>query len=252
MNKRDYYEILGISRSASEREIKQAYRKLALKYHPDRNPGDKEAEERFKEISEAYEILSDPEKRKIYDLYGHEGLEGRGFSAGFRDVDDIFSAFSDIFEDFFGFRSNARRTRPKRGRSLRYDIEISLEEAFGGVEKEISFERLEICPTCNGVGGKSRQRCPNCQGMGHVTRSHGFFHISTTCSRCNGEGYIFSEPCPDCRGTGAIRKKKKINVRIPAGVDTGSQLRIKGEGEPGEYGAPPGDLFIVVHVKEHD
>jgi len=252
MNKRDYYEILGVSRSASEAEIKQAYRRLALKYHPDRNPGNKEAEERFKEISEAYEVLTDPEKRQIYDLYGHEGLEGKGFSTGFSDIDDIFSAFSDIFEDFFGFRSNARRARPKQGRSLRYDIEISLEEAFAGVEKEISFERLETCPTCNGVGGRNRETCPNCHGMGQITRSHGFFHISTTCATCNGEGYVFSEPCSDCMGNGTIKKKKKINIRIPAGVDSGSQLRIRGEGEPGEYGAPPGDLFIVVHVKKHD
>lgn len=253
MNKKDYYEILGVSRNATEAEIKQAYRRLALKYHPDKNPGNKEAEERFKEISEAYEVLTDAEKRRIYDLYGHEGLEGQGYSTGFTDINDIFSAFSDIFEDFFGFRSGTRRsTRPRQGRSLRYDIEISLEEAFSGVEKEISFERLETCPACKGVGGKDRQVCPNCHGMGHVTRSHGFFHISTTCATCNGEGYVFSKPCPDCMGNGSIRKKKRINIRIPPGVDTGSQLRIRGEGEPGTYGAPPGDLFIVTHVRKHD
>ena len=250
MNKRDYYEILGVSRDASDTEIKRAYRRLALKYHPDRNPNNKEAEERFKEISEAYEVLTNPEKRRIYDLYGHEGLEGQGYSPGFSDIDDIFSAFSDIFEDFFGFGGTRRRAR--QGRSLRYDIEISLEEAFRGVEKEISFERLEQCPVCNGAGGKNRQVCPDCHGTGHITRSHGFFHISTTCSSCNGDGHVYAEPCPECRGNGTIRKKKKINVRIPAGVYTGSQLRIRGEGEPGDYGAPPGDLFIFIHVKDHD
>lgn len=253
MNKKDYYEILGVSKDATEEEIKRAYRRLALKYHPDRNPGDKEAEEKFKEISEAYEVLSDPEKRRIYDLYGHEGLEGRGYSTGFTDIDEIFSAFNDIFEDLFGFRTGTRRrSRPRQGRSLRCDIEITLEEAFKGVEKEISFERLEPCPECRGAGGRNRIPCPSCGGMGQITRSHGFFHISTTCPRCKGEGYIFSEPCHECRGNGVVRRIRRINVRIPAGVDTGSQLRIRGEGEPGEYGAPPGDLFVVIHVKEHD
>jgi molecular chaperone DnaJ len=253
MSKKDYYEILGVPRGASDEEIKRAYRKLALQYHPDRNPGNKEAEEKFKEISEAYEVLSDPEKRRIYDMYGHEGLEGKGYSTGFSDIDEIFSAFNDIFEDLFGFRTGTRRrTRPRQGRSLRYDLEITLEDAYKGAEKEISFERLEVCPECNGAGGKHRIPCPSCGGMGQITRSHGFFHISTTCSRCNGEGYIFSEPCPNCRGNGVVRRRKKINIRIPAGVDTGSQLRIRGEGEPGEYGAAPGDLFIVIHVKEHE
>ncbi len=253
MSKRDYYEILGVSPDASDEEIKRAYRKLALQYHPDRNPGNKEAEEKFKEISEAYEVLSDPEKRRIYDMYGHEGLEGRGYSTGFSDIDEIFSAFNDIFEDLFGFRTGARRrARPRQGRSLRYDIEITLEEAYKGVEKEISFERLEVCPECNGIGGKHRITCPNCRGIGQITRSHGFFHISTTCPRCNGEGYIFAELCPKCRGNGVVRRRKKLNIKIPAGVDTGSQLRIRGEGEPGEYGAAPGDLFIVIHVKEHE
>ncbi len=254
MIKKDYYEILGVSRDASDEEIKRAYRKLALQYHPDRNPGDKEAEEKFKEISEAYEVLSDPEKRRIYDMYGHEGLEGKGYSTGFSDIDEIFSTFDDIFEDLFGFRTSTRRrrrARPRRGRDLRYDIEITLEEAYKGTEKEISFERLEPCPECNGIGGKNRITCPSCGGMGQITRSHGFFHISTTCTRCNGEGYIFAEPCPECRGSGVVRKKRKINIKIPPGVDTGSQLRIRGEGEPGEYGAAPGDLFIVIHVKEH-
>ncbi len=251
MNKKDYYEILGIPKDATEEEIKRAYRKLALKYHPDRNPGDKESEERFKEISEAYKVLSDPEKRHIYDIYGHEGLEGQGYSTGFSDIDDIFSAFSDIFEDFFGFRSTTRRQRSRQGRSLRYDIEITLEEAFKGTEKEIVFERLEKCHYCDGIGGKGRQICPACNGMGQITKSHGFFHISTTCPTCNGEGYVLTELCPECKGSGTIRRKKKMNIKIPAGVDNGMQLRIRGEGEPGDYGAPAGDLFIVIHIQNH-
>ncbi len=252
MIKKDYYEILGVSRDASEEEIKRAYRKLALQYHPDRNSGNKEAEEKFKEISEAYEVLSDPEKRRIYDMYGHQGLEGSGYSAGFSDIEEIFARFDDIFEDFFGFRTFRRRERPRQGRSLRYDIEITLEEAFKGVEKEISFERIEPCPECDGVGGKDRRPCPACRGTGQITRSHGFFHISTTCPKCNGEGYIFSKPCPECRGNGYIKRKRKVKIKIPPGVDTGTHLRIRGEGEPGEYGGPPGDLIIVIHVKEDD
>ncbi len=253
MNKKDYYEILGVPRDATEEEIKRAYRKLALKYHPDRNPGDKEAEEKFKEISEAYEVLSDPEKRRIYDTYGHEGLQGRGYSTGFTDVEDIFDRFNDIFEEFFGFGFRTRRRqRPRQGRNIRYDLEITLEEAFTGCNKEVIIERLEVCPTCKGSGGIGKEVCPDCGGMGQITRSHGFFHITTTCSRCKGEGYIISKPCFDCRGTGTVKVERRINIRIPAGVDTGSQLRIRGEGEPGEYGGPPGDLFIVIKVKKHE
>ena len=255
MYKRDYYEVLGVSRDAGDNEIKQAYRKLALKYHPDRNPGDKEAEENFKEAAEAYEVLRDREKRQIYDQFGHEGLEGRGFR-GFSGFEDIFSSFGDIFEDFFGFGTRGGRgSRARQGRSLRYDLELTLEDAFFGKEEEIFFDRLETCHTCKGSGlspGSEPQICATCQGRGQIIRSQGFFQISTTCPACHGDGQIISDPCRDCVGKGKTRVERSINVKIPSGVDTGSQLRLRGEGEPGEYGAPPGDLFVVIHLKEHD
>lgn len=256
MHKRDYYEVLGVSRDAGDEEIKKAYRKLALKFHPDRNPGDKQAEDSFKEAAEAYEVLRDREKRQIYDRFGHEGLEGRGFQ-GFSGFDDIFSSFGDIFEDFFGFgaRTRSRRPRARQGNSLRYDLELTLEEAFFGKEEEIVFEKFDLCQTCDGSGlspGSEAQTCATCQGRGQVIRSQGFFQISTTCPVCHGEGRIITNPCPDCRGEGKVRIKKAITLKIPKGVDTGSQLRLRGEGEPGENGGPPGDLFVVVHVREHD
>lgn len=255
MYKRDYYEILNISRNADGEQIKKSYRKLAMEYHPDRNPGDKEAEEKFKEAAEAYEVLKESQKREIYDRFGHEGLEGRGFT-GFKGFEDIFSSFGDIFEDFFGFgNSKGRRSRARQGKSLRYDLELTLEDAFLGKENEISFQRLEACHTCNGSGsspGGEPMVCPTCQGRGQVIRSQGFFQISTACSACHGQGEIISDPCKDCRGGGKIRVEKAINVKIPPGVDTGSQLRLRGEGESGEDGGPPGDLFVVIHVKEHD
>jgi len=255
MYKRDYYEALGISRDAGDEEIKKVYRKLALKYHPDRNPGNKEAEEKFKEAAEAYEVLRDKEKRQIYDQFGHEGLEGRGFR-GFAGFDDIFSSFGDIFGDFFGF-GNRRGTGPRarEGRSLRYDLELTLEDAFYGKEEEIVFDRLETCMACNGSGitpGSEPQVCATCQGRGQVIRSQGFFQISTTCPACNGQGQVITDPCKECRGGGKIRVERKINVKIPPGVETGSQLRLSGEGESGEYGGPRGDLFVVIHVKEHE
>ncbi|MDY6971702.1 MAG: molecular chaperone DnaJ [Thermodesulfobacteriota bacterium] len=253
--KDDYYDILGVSRNAGDDEIKKAYRKLALKYHPDRNQGDKVAEENFKKAAEAYEVLRDREKRQIYDRFGHEGLEGRGFT-GFSGFDDIFSSFGDIFEDFFGFGSGrGGRVRAKQGKSLRYDLELTLEDALYGKEEEVVFHRLENCRTCNGSGlspGTEPQVCATCQGNGQVIRSQGFFQISTTCPACHGEGQIISDPCWDCRGGGKARVERKINVKIPPGVDTGSQLRLTGEGEPGQSGGPPGDLFVVIHVKEHE
>lgn len=255
VNKRDYYEVLGVSSNARGDEIKSAYRRLALKYHPDKNPGDKEAEDRFKEAAEAYAVLRDQEKRQIYDQFGHEGLEGRGFT-GFTGFDDIFSSFGDIFEGFFGFGTRrGRRSRARQGNSLRYDLQLTLEEAFYGIEKEIFFQKLENCRTCEGTGlkpGSRPQVCTTCQGRGQVVRSQGFFQISTTCPVCHGQGQIISDPCNECGGGGKVRVEKNISVKIPPGVDTGSQLRLRGEGEPGEKGGSPGDLFVVIHVKEDD
>ncbi|MBW2076626.1 MAG: molecular chaperone DnaJ [Deltaproteobacteria bacterium] len=253
-SKRDYYEILGVSRDSDAEEIKKAYRKLALQYHPDRNPGDKEAEERFKEAAEAYEVLRDGEKRRIYDLYGHAGLEGTGFT-GFGGFEDIFSAFGDIFEDFFGFGGRrSRRTGVRRGNDLRYDLELSLEDAYGGKEEELVFDRWESCEQCGGSGmepGTKPETCSNCQGRGEIVRSQGFFQIRTTCSRCGGTGRIIVDPCKQCQGKGKLRVERRVLVKIPPGVDTGTQLRIRGEGEPGEAGGPQGDLFVVIYVKEH-
>ncbi|MDY6878975.1 MAG: molecular chaperone DnaJ [Desulfatiglans sp.] len=255
MDKRDYYEVLGVSRDAGSDEIKKAYRKLALQYHPDKNPGDKTAEEMFKEAAEAYEVLRDNEKRQIYDRFGHEGLEGRGFR-GFSGFEDIFSSFGDIFEGFFGFGSTrGGRRRPRQGRSLRYDLELTLEEAFSGKEAEIVFEKQENCSTCDGSGmrpGSSAETCSTCQGRGQVIRSQGFFQISTTCPTCRGEGQMITDPCPECRGGGRILVKRNVSVKIPPGVDTGSRLRLRGEGEPGEHGAPPGDLFVVIQIRDHE
>lgn len=263
MAKRDYYEILGVSRDASETEIKKAYRKLARKYHPDVNPGDKEAEERFKEINEAYEVLSDSQKRARYDQFGHAGVNGQGgFDPGgfesFGDFGDF--GFDDIFDAFFGggFGRERRNTGPRRGADIRYDLEISLEEAAFGVEKDIQIARMEKCPTCGGSGAKPGTEpviCPVCNGTGKIQRSQttpfGRFVNVTTCNHCHGEGRIIKEPCPRCNGSGRIRKSRKIHVKVPAGVDTGSRLRISGEGEIGEKGASPGDLYIFIKVRPH-
>jgi len=255
MVKRDYYEILGVPREAGEEDIKRAYRKMAMKYHPDKNPGDPDAEEKFKEAAEAYEVLRNGEKRQIYDRYGHEGLAGTGFR-GFSGFEDIFTSFGDIFEDFFGFGSRSgRRTAARQGSSLRYDLNMTLEEAFEGKEEEIVFKRWSSCETCHGSGmtpGSQPQVCATCQGRGQVIRSQGFFQISTTCPACQGQGTIISDPCEECGGKGKVRVQKKVSVKIPAGVDTGSQLRLQGEGEAGERGGPSGDLFVVIHVKDHD
>ena len=253
-SKRDYYETLGVSRDSDGEEIKKAYRKLALKYHPDRNPGDKEAEEKFKEAAEAYEVLRNGEKKRIYDLYGHAGLEGTGFT-GFGGFEDIFSAFGDIFEDFFGFGGRrSRRTGIRRGSDLRYDLELNLEEAYRGKEEELVFDRWELCEVCGGSGmepGSEPEMCSNCQGRGEIVRSQGFFQIRTTCSTCGGTGQVIVDPCKQCQGNGKLRVERKVLVKIPPGVDTGTQLRIKGEGEPGEVGGVRGDLFVVIYVKEH-
>ncbi len=255
--KRDYYEVLCVERTATHEEIKKAYRKLALKYHPDRNPGDKEAEEKFKEAAEAYEVLSDTEKRRLYDMHGHAGLEGAGFQ-GFSGAEDVFSSFSDLFEDFFGFTTGHRRGRrggPEPGADLRYDLSISFKEAALGVEKEIDVVRLETCSSCNGTGGAEGSEkivCPTCNGAGQVIRTEGFFRVSSVCPRCSGEGQTFTELCRKCGGQGRIQERRRVRVHIPAGVDTGSRLRLRGEGEAGRRGGQRGDLFIVVHVEPHE
>jgi molecular chaperone DnaJ len=257
MLKRDYYEILGVPRNSTEDEIKKSYRKLALQYHPDRNPGNGEAEELFKEAAEAYEVLRDPRKRELYDLYGHEGLKGTGFT-GFRGFEDIFSSFSDIFEDFFGFGAGGRRRRrpySQPGADLRYDLNISFEEAAFGTEVEVEVPKTEDCSTCKGTGaapGTSRSECASCHGTGQISHSQGFLTISTTCHHCGGEGSFITDPCKQCRGTGKAKDKKKIHLTIPGGVDTGSRLRVQGEGETGLHGGPPGDLYVVLHVEPHE
>lgn len=253
--KRDYYEVLGVDRDASDAQLKTVYRKLALKYHPDRNPGDSEAENRFKEASEAYEVLRDSQKRQIYDQFGHQGLEGSGFS-GFGGFDDIFSSFGDIFEDFFGFGSSRRgRSRGQRGADLRYDMTLSFMEAAFGTETEITVDKRELCQTCEGTRcapGTSPETCSYCQGSGQVSRTQGFFTVRSTCPQCQGQGQAISTPCKDCRGAGQVRVRKKVAVKIPAGVDSGSRLRLTGEGESGSFGGPAGDLYVFIQVKSHE
>ena len=253
--KRDYYEILGVDRNAGDDEIKAKYRKLALKYHPDRNPGNKEAEENFKEAAEAYEVLRDAEKRSIYDQYGHEGLQGTGFS-GFGGFDDIFSSFGDIFDEFFGFGGGRRsRSSARRGADLRYDLTVSFMDAAFGVETEIEIEKLETCQACEGGGcepGTSPENCRYCGGSGQISRSQGFFSIRTTCYQCRGQGRTIPHPCLECRGTGQVNRKKRVSVKMPAGVDSGSRLRLTGEGESGADGGPPGDLYVYVRVEPHE
>jgi len=255
ITKRDYYEILGINRNAAPDEIKASYRKHALKYHPDRNPNNKEAEEKFKEAAEAYEVLHDPDKRQIYNQYGHQGLEGTGFS-GFGGFEDIFSSFGDIFEDFFGFGTGrSSRSNAKRGADLRYDLTLSFMEAAFGTEKNIAIEKMEICPICNGSTcepGTHMESCSYCQGSGQVSRSQGFFTVRTTCPQCHGKGQATTHPCLHCSGTGRIRDKKKVSVKIPGGVDSGSRLRLTEEGEAGIYGGHHGDLYVFINVKPHE
>ena len=259
MIKKDYYEVLEVSKNASQESIKKAYRQMALQYHPDRNPGNPEAEDKFKEASEAYEVLSDPQKRSLYDRFGHAGLKDSGFTGfNFDDIfgSDIFTSFGDIFGDFFGTRTGrARSPRPTRGADLRQDIEISFREAAFGVEKDIEVERYEICQTCQGTRvrpGTSPTVCRYCEGRGQVRHIQGFLSISTTCPQCRGEGQVIETPCPDCRGKGQSPKKRKLHLKIPAGVDNNSQLRVSGEGAVGERGGPPGDLYVFIRVKEDE
>ena len=252
-NKRDYYEVLGISREAPEQEIKSAYRKLALKYHPDKNPGDRGAEEKFKEAAEAYSVLSDPGKRARYDRFGHSGMQG-----GFNGFDpNIFGDFGDILGEFFGFGDifgSRRRSGPERGADLRYDLKISFREAAFGLKTKIKIPRQDTCPACEGRGtpkGKSPATCPTCNGAGQVRYQQGFFSISRTCGQCGGAGRVITEPCETCQGHGRVRKEKVLEVRIPAGVDNGSRLRVQAEGEAGAHNGPPGDLYVIIYVEEH-
>lgn len=253
--KRDYYEILGVERTADAGAIKTAYRKLAMKYHPDRNPGDKEAEENFKEAAEAYEVLRDEQKRRLYDQYGHQGLEGAGFS-GFGGFDDIFSSFGDIFEDFFGFGGARRsRTRVQRGADLRYDLNLTFMEAAFGTSTKIDVGKMEICSACNGSRcqpGTQPEVCNACGGSGQISRSQGFFTVRTTCPHCRGGGQTIPHPCKNCSGVGKVRINKTVSIKIPGGVDTGSRVRLTGEGEPGAFGGPPGDLYVFIHVSPHE
>lgn len=257
MGKRDYYDVLGVSKQADEEEIKKAYRKLALQYHPDRNPGNKEAEEAFKEAAEAYDVLRDPQKRRIYDTYGHEGLQGAGFS-GFSGFEDIFSSFGDIFQEFFsfGFGGSSRgRTAARPGGDLIHDLTVSFEEAVFGTEKEIEIETLTTCENCGGSGAEPGTResvCPMCQGSGQVVQSQGFFRISTTCARCQGTGKVLVSPCSKCRGQGRVKSNRRVQVRVPAGVDTGTRLRLRGEGESGYRGGFAGDLYVRISVQPHE
>jgi len=247
---RDYYEVLGVERNASEQEVKSAYRKLALKYHPDRNPGDKTAEERFKEAAEAYSVLGDADKRQRYDTYGHAGLGGAGFDP------TIFADFGDILGDFFGFGDifGRRRAGPRRGSDYRYTLDLGFEEAAFGTETHIKIPRNETCATCSGSGsaqGTRPETCTTCSGTGQVTFQQGFFSVARTCSRCRGAGKVIKSPCKECRGEGVVASERKLQIKIPAGVDTAAQLRIAGEGERGISGGPPGDLYVVLRVKEH-
>ncbi len=254
----DYYEILGVAKDADADTIKKAYRKLAFKFHPDQNPGNKDAEEKFKEAAQAYEVLSNKEKRERYDRFGHAGVNGGGFGGqGFHDINDIFSSFSDIFGDFFGGPSQGRQQRSsrRRGADLRYLCEISLEDAVSGVEKEIEFECEVGCTSCQGKGsakGSEPETCSNCQGTGQVIRTQGFFSIATTCPKCRGEGLFIKNPCQQCHGHGRTNKKRNLRVTIPAGVDNGNRLRVSGEGEGGYLGGSAGDLYVEVRVKPHN
>ncbi|HKP84603.1 MAG TPA: molecular chaperone DnaJ [Blastocatellia bacterium] len=254
-SKRDYYEVLGVRKDVSEQELKQAYRRLAVKYHPDKNPGDKEAEERFKEIAEAYQVLSQAELRARYDRFGHAGVgasAGQGFGQGFPGFEDLFEMFG--IGDLFGGRAGASRG-PRRGSDLRYDIEITLEEAAAGLKTKIRVPRLESCETCHGTGareGSQPTRCSTCAGAGQVRYQQGFFSVSRTCSTCRGSGKVVKDVCRECRGEGRVEREKTLEIKMPAGVDNGSRLRIAGEGEAGELGAQRGDLYVIVHVKEHD
>jgi len=266
--KRDYYEVLGAARSATSEDIKKAYRRMAMQYHPDRNQGDKAAEAKFKEVSEAYEILSDPEKRRQYDQYGHEGLKsafgpgGFDFSRDFTHVSDLQDLFGSlfgegggVFEDLFGGGRRTSRTGPQQGADLRFDLEIGFEEAMFGSQQDITLPVTEQCATCAGMGsepGSSEETCRHCGGRGAVIASSGFFQVRQTCPVCSGSGKMITKPCRDCKGAGRVKNRKRLTLRIPPGVETGSRLRLAGRGEGGVRGGPAGDLYVILHVREHD
>ncbi|MDX9702235.1 MAG: molecular chaperone DnaJ [Candidatus Auribacterota bacterium] len=266
MAKRDYYEVLGVSKNATEDELKKAYRKLALKYHPDRNPDNKEAEEKFKEAAEAYEVLSTTEKRKRYDQFGHEGVSSTFGQSGFQwsdfshfsDVEDIFGDLfggGGIFGEIFGTgRRGSSSRRGVRGNDLQYNMEISFVEAASGCTREISFKKKSVCETCNGEGvkpGTSKATCQQCGGAGQIRLSQGFFSINRTCDQCGGTGSVIKDPCPTCKGSGRVLKDKKLSIHIPAGIENGSKLKLSNEGEDGAYGGPPGNLYVAIHVTPH-
>ncbi|MFN2443985.1 MAG: molecular chaperone DnaJ [Vicinamibacterales bacterium] len=258
MSKRDFYEILGVERKAGEAEIKTAYRKLALKYHPDRNAGDRSAEERFKEAAEAYAILADPDKRARYDRFGHAGVAGASQGGGFdptifAEFNDIFGGLGDVFGlgDIFGTR---RRSGPQRGADLRYDLEIAFETSAQGAETTVQIPRHESCETCHGSGaapGSAPSTCSQCRGTGQLRYQQGFFTVARTCAQCRGSGRVITKPCATCKGAGTVEQTRTLTVRIPAGIASGQRLRLHGEGEAGAQGGPPGDLYVVVHVQEH-
>ncbi|MGI2174680.1 molecular chaperone DnaJ [Shewanella ulleungensis] len=254
MSKRDYYEVLGVARDTSEREIKKAYKRLAMKFHPDRNPGDKAAEASFKEIKEAYEILTDSDKKAAYDQFGHAGVDPNrgGHGGGQGDFGDIFG---DVFGDIFGGgRRGGGQRQAARGSDLRYNLELSLEEAVRGLTKELRIPTLAACDLCDGSGakkGSSATTCGTCHGQGQVQMRQGFFAVQQACPTCHGRGKIIKDPCSKCHGEGRVEKSKTLSVKIPAGVDTGDRIRLTGEGEAGEFGAPPGDLYVQVSVREH-
>ncbi|HEV3468504.1 MAG TPA: molecular chaperone DnaJ [Pyrinomonadaceae bacterium] len=261
MSKRDYYEVLGVSKGATEAEIKSAYRKLAVRYHPDKNPGDTAAEEKFKEAAEAYSVLSDAEQRARYDRFGHAGVSssagaGAGWgAAGFGGIEDILGDLFGFGDVFGGRAASGRRTAAQRGADLRYDLELTLEEAAAGMTAQLRVPRLEACEACQGAGaapGTQPETCPTCGGAGQVRYQQGFFSVARTCGQCRGAGRVIRTPCEACKGAGRVEREKQMEVKIPAGVETGSRLRLAGEGEAGVQGGPAGDLYVVIHVKEHE
>jgi molecular chaperone DnaJ len=259
VTKRDYYEILGVERTVDDGAIKAAYRKLAMKYHPDRNPGNHEAEERFKEAAEAYSVLSDAQKRAAYDRYGHQGVAGAAAGGGFDP--SSFSGFEDVLGDLFGFGDifgggggGRKRSRAQRGEDVRFDLEVSFEDMMKGLSADIQVPRAESCNRCSGSGAEPEDgltSCPVCRGKGEVIYNQGFLSVRRTCSQCNGRGQIIRRPCVECRGEGYIKRERKLKVNIPAGVDTGTRMRLTGEGQPGANGGPTGDLYVFLSVKEH-